>query len=281
MRNRGERLRRNDFDRYRIGSLSKGLAVLSIVANAKQPVSATVVAQYADLSTVTAYRLLTTLEAEGYIAQDAFTKRYSLSTKVLGLGFAYLNSLSYLERATPFLERLAQRTGEATSMAVLDQTEIVYVARVASRSLLSINLHVGSRLPAFYGAMGYVLLAALDETESNRRLASTTFRPPTRKGPQTRPAFVKNLSLVRRKGYAINDQFLEVGLRSAAAPVRDQTSAVIAAINIAVPAAAVSKRELVRSFAPSLIETARDISGMLGYGHGEWLAAKDAALKGA
>lgn len=264
MKNRGECLAKADFERYRIGALAKGLAILRAVAEAEEPLSASQIAEYGALNTVTAYRFLTTLQGEGYLEQDPFTKRYSLTPKVLELGFRYLNGLGFIERAEPFLRRLAQQTGETTNMAVLDETEIVFVARVASRSLFSINIQIGSRLPACFSAMGQVLLAALDRTEVLRRISGIEFNPPTGRGPQTAQDLISILRHVSRKGHAINDQDLEIGIRSAAAPVCTESGAIVASINIAVPATRVSKSQLKTSLVPLLMSTAHDISRALG-----------------
>jgi IclR family pca regulon transcriptional regulator len=145
-------------------------------------------------------------------------------------------------------------------MAVLDEAEVVYVARVGSRRILSANLGVGSRLPAHCTSMGKVLLAWLDEASLRRIAAGMTF---TRFTPRTVASFARlrdALRTVRRKGYAIDDQELDLGLRSCAAPVLDRGGAAVAAVNVSVSSARATHRDVEARYLPHLLATAREIS---------------------
>jgi len=265
MKTRGQAAGKRDFERYQIRSLCRGLDVLLLVARAERAVSVAEVAELSGLSAVTCYRFLMTLQAEGYVEQDPFSKRYGITPKVLGFGFSYLHGLGYVDRATPFLKQLAEKTKESTSMALLDDTEIVYIARYMAQSVLSINLPVGSRLPACFTAMGYVLMASLSDEELTRRLATVYFSAPNPHGPQTLPSLVERIRATRKLGYAINDQYLEKGIRSAAAPIYGPLGNVVAAINLSAPVTRVSMGALSSKILPLLLRTASSISIALGY----------------
>jgi len=258
-----------ELERYRVGSLAKGLQLLRLFAKEQRALTLSEVAQKIGWNKVTTYRFLVTLQAEGYIDQDAVSKQYSMTSRVMDLGFGYLNGLGYPERALPYLRRLSEATGHSTNLSVLDGTEIVYLARVASRSLLSMNLHVGARLPAYCTSMGKVLLAGLSEPELEACLSRLRFDARTPKTLHRRRDLLTVLQTVRRQGFAINDQELEVGLRSAAVPVLDSQSRVVAAINVSVPAAHVTVAELTGTLVPRLIATGREISATLGKAYAE------------
>jgi len=208
----------------------------------------------------TAFRYLATLVSLGYLELDRQSRRYRPTVKVLRLGAAYLAALTTPELALPHLERLSERLGESVNMAVLDEAEVVYVARVGSRRILSTNLGVGSRLPAHCTSMGKVLLAWLDEASLRRIVARMTF---TRFTPRTAASAARlrdALRTVRRKGYAINDQELDLGLRSCAAPVLDRSGAAVAAVNVSVSSARATREDVETRYVPHLLATARDIS---------------------
>jgi len=178
--------------------------------------------------------------------------RFSLRPRVLELGFAYLSSLSLPEIAGPHLEALVAQVNESSSLSVLDDTDIVYVARVPTRRIMSITLAVGTRLPAYATSMGRVLLAALPDAELEERLSRIELRALTPRTVTARAALREVLDQVRRQGYAVTDQELEQGLRSAAVPIHDASGAVIAALNVSVHASRASMPELrARFLAPA------------------------------
>ncbi|TAM87912.1 HTH domain-containing protein [bacterium] len=264
MKDRGQRPTRPDLERYRVESLSKGLRILALLCRSERAMSLSELAEQLHWNRTTAYRFMATLQAEGYVDQDPITKSYALTARVMDLGFSYLNALSFPERSLPYLNRLSTATGHSCNLSVLDGTEIVYVARVASRSLLSVNLHVGSRLPAYCTSMGKVLLAWLPPQEMQAVLAGMRIEARTPKTVRTLRELLRLLGATRRSGYAVNDQELEIGVRSAAAPIYDGKHHVIAALNVSVPAAHCTLPQLTRDIVPRILETARDISIAIG-----------------
>jgi IclR family pca regulon transcriptional regulator len=187
---------------------------------------------------------------------------FSLTPRVLSLGWAYLSSLNLWDVAQPHMEELADRTKESCSVATLDLPDVVYVARVPTRRIMTISLGVGTRLPAHCTGMGRVLLAALTDAELDAFLGDARLEAFTER-TITAPAGVRaEVERVRESGWALVDQELEIGLRSIAAPLRAQ-GATIAALNVAVAAARVPLEELREAMLPELLRTAQLISDAL------------------
>ncbi|MCZ2805500.1 helix-turn-helix domain-containing protein [Modestobacter sp. VKM Ac-2983] len=241
-----------------VEALARGLDVLACF-DADHPVmSLSDVAAAAGLARPTARRLLLTLEELGFVrsADGAFR----LTPKVLTLGMAYVGALGLWEIARPHLEALVARTGESSSMAQLDGSDIVYVARVAVPKLITLRVEIGTRFPAVQTSQGKVLLAALSPAELDATLAQ-----PSRAGL---PAYIgrsadqlqAELTEVRARGWALADEELAPGVRSVAVPVRDGTGAVRAAMNVTVHAAETSTDQLLTEHLPRLLRTAGDVS---------------------
>jgi IclR family pca regulon transcriptional regulator len=185
--------------------------------------------------------------------------RFSLSPRVLELGYAYLSSLTLPEVAQPHMETLVAEVNESSSISVLDGTEIVYVARVPTRRIMSITLSVGTRLPAYATSMGRVLLAALPAEELEARLAQTDLQPLSAHTITDPDALRAVLERVRRQGWAAVDQELEQGLRSLAVPIRDGSGTTVAALNVSVHATRGSMATLRRDVLPLAQRAARAI----------------------
>jgi IclR family pca regulon transcriptional regulator len=250
-------------------SLERGLAILSTFTATRPLLGVSELAREVGLSRSSAHRYIATLAKLGYLQQDAATRRYRLGPRVVDLGFSAINSMELRQIASPDLQALSDSSGHTVNMAVLDGADIVYVERCRSASLgqrdIDLNLHVGSRLPAYCTSMGKVLLAGLSDDELEARVAMIDFQ---RRGPNTitaRGALLAELALVRERGLAVNNEELAYGLRSIAAPVRDQGGEVVAAINLAVHRSLVSMEDLVVRLGPMLQATARAISRRGGY----------------
>ena len=219
------------------------------------------VARATGLTRAAARRFLLTLVELGYVHFDG--SRFSLRPRVLELGFAYLSSLSLPELAAPYMEALVARINESSSISVLDDTDIVYVARVPTRRIMSITLAVGTRLPAYATSMGRVMLAALPAAELEERLSRIVVRPLTPRTVKDHDGLRRILDQVRKQGYAVVDQELEQGLRSAAVPIRDASGTVVAALNVSVHASRASMQELRGAFVPPVQEAAAAIEAEL------------------
>jgi IclR family transcriptional regulator, pca regulon regulatory protein len=221
------------------------------------------VAEKTGLARAVVRRFLYTLVELGYVITDG--KYFRLTAKILDLGYAYLSSFSLPKIAERFLEEVTLETKESSSASVLDGDEIVYVARVQTRRIMSVSLGIGSRLPAFCTSMGRVLLANLPADALEKYLKSTKFQRFTEKTISDSEMLRKELSSVFKQGYALVDQELEIGLRSLAVPVFAGGGRAVAAINIGTQAARISKSEVLQQFLPVLRKAAKNISSCLGH----------------
>jgi IclR family pca regulon transcriptional regulator len=241
-----------------VEALARGLDVLACFDAERPAMTLSEVAAAAGLARPTARRLLLTLEELGFVRASGGA--FQLTTKVLTLGMAYVGALGLWDIARPHLEALVGRTGESSSMAQLDGSDIVYVARVSVPKLIALRVDIGTRFPAVQTSQGKVLLAALSPTELEATLAE-----PSRAGlppyiGRTAAQLHDELTEVRARGWALADEELAPGVRSVAAPVRDGTGTVRAAVNVTVHAAETSTEVLLRDHLPLLLRTAGDVS---------------------
>jgi IclR family pca regulon transcriptional regulator len=244
-----------------VQSLERGLAVIRAFGEDRPELTLSEVAQHTGLTRAAARRFLLTLADLGYVHADG--RRFSLSPRVLELGYAYLSSLSLPEIAEPHLERLAAEVRESSSVSVLDGDEIVYVARVPTSRIMRVAINVGTRFPAHATSMGRVQLAALAESELDAYLARADLRALTA-NTVTDPARLRaELDRIRAQGWALVDQELEEGLRSVAAPIRDRAGRVVAAVNVSAHASRASRDTVRRVLLPPLLATAGRIEADL------------------
>jgi IclR family pca regulon transcriptional regulator len=252
-------------------SLERGLRILSELAENGPVLGIADLARAVGLNRSTTHRYVATLAGLGFLQQDPDTRKYSLGPRVVELGFAAISSMEITGVAAAHLQTLSDETGCAASMAVLDGADIVYVERRRSRRqtgvAVDLNLHVGSRLPAYCTSMGKVLLAYRDPVALRPLLDRMDL---ARRGPRTitvREQLVTALAKVRQSGLAVNDEELAPGLRSLAAPIRDRSGQVVAAINIAVHLTTwtASLESVVDRLSAPLLRTAADISHQLGF----------------
>ena len=240
-----------------VQSLARGLAVIRAFDAEHTELSLSEVARITGLTRAAARRFLHTLVDLGYMRADA--GRFSLRPKILELGYAYLSSMSLPEMAMPHLEQLVEKVHESSSVSVLDGDEVVYVARVPTKRIMTVAISVGTRFPAYATSMGRVLLAARSEQWLDGYFASAKLRRLTTHTIAEPDALRAELARVREQGWALVDQELEEGLRSIAAPIRDRHGRVIAAMNVSASASRRSIDEIVTSLLNPLLETARRI----------------------
>lgn len=241
-----------------IQSLARGLAVIDSFSRDRTSQTLSDVAQVTGLTRATARRVLLTLTDLGYVRQNG--RSFSLSPKVLDLGYSFLSSFRVVDLAQPSMERLVDDLQESSSMSVLDGPDVVYVARVPTKRIMTISLGLGSRLPAYPTSMGRVLLAALGQEELDRYLETTPLVPLT-EHTITDPARLRQeLTTVRSAGYALVDQELEVGIRSVAAPITSADGHVVAALNVSGHASRVTVAQLRQRYLPRLLEAAAETS---------------------
>lgn len=241
-----------------VEALARGLEVLGTFDAAHPSLTLSEVATAAGLARPTARRLLLTLEELGYVRSAGGS--FTLTPKVMSLGMAYVASLGLWEIARPHLQALVSQTGESSSMAQLDGSDIVYVARVSVPKIIALRVEVGTRFPAARTSQGKVLLAGLppDELEVVLATPSRAGLPPVE--PRRPEDLAGELSQVRARGWALADEELAPGVRSVAVPVRDGSGTVRAAMNVTVHAAETSTQTLLREHLPLLLRAAGDVS---------------------
>ncbi len=249
-------------------SLERGLAILGCFTPARPVLGIANIADELGMSRSTTHRYVITLVALGYLEQVA-SRKYRLGLRVTDLGMSALNATGLRQHAHSYLEELRKRTGYTANLGVLDGTEVLYVERVRSlrrvQSNIDLNLHIGSRLPAYATSMGKLLLANLPEAEQAERIAEMKL---AKRGPNTitgKRALREELSGIRDAGFAVDDEELVSELYAIAAPVRNETSDVVAAINLVAHSSMISLAELVDALVPHLVSTADLISARLGY----------------
>jgi IclR family pca regulon transcriptional regulator len=246
----GTQARDSDF----VQSLDRGLAVIRAFGPDRERLSLSEVARATGLTRAAARRFLLTLVRLGYVRSHG--REFSLRPRVLELGYAYLSGLALPKVAEPHLETLSAKLHESSSISVLDGHHIVYVARVAQKRIMTVDISVGTRFPAYAASMGRVLLAALSPEALDKYLDEATFEALTER-TVIDPDQLREIVLeVGRQGYAIVDQELEYGLRAIAAPIRDPSGAVIAAINVSAHASRLTPDAMRTQLLPHLLHTA-------------------------
>jgi IclR family transcriptional regulator, pca regulon regulatory protein len=252
-----------------VQSLSRGLDVIRAFGPDHQQMTLSDVARRTGLTRAAARRFLLTLAQLGYVRIDG--RSFSLTPRVLDLGYAYLAGLSLTQVAQPHLEDLVELTHESSSVAVLDGRDIVYVVRVPTKRIMTVAISVGTRFPAWATSLGRVLLAGLSPEELDAHLAATELTPLTKRTITNLTRLRTVIDQVASQGFATTDQELEDGLRSAAAPIRNRVGTVIAAINVSAHATRVTMDQLRRDLVPEVLKTARRIE--------DDLAASDGAFR--
>ena len=246
-----------------VQSVERAFAVIRAFAKATEPLTISDVARRTALTRAAARRFLLTLQRLGFV--HAANGGFRLGPAVLELASTYFSTSSLADASQPVMEDVVERLHESSSVSVLEGTDILYVARVPTKRIMSVNLAIGVRLPAFATSMGRVLLAHLPNDQLEAYFAAATFQRLTPQTVSSEADLRRVLKQVRQQGWAMVDQEVEVGVRSAAAPIRDQSGRVIAAINVSAHASRVNLRQLRRTHVPVVVDAARRISLALGW----------------
>ncbi|MGI4777347.1 MAG: IclR family transcriptional regulator domain-containing protein [Janthinobacterium lividum] len=244
-----------------VQSFARGLQVIRSFSARAQRQTLSEVAAASGLTRAGARRILLTLQTLGYVETDG--KLFALTPRILELGFAYLSSMPIWNRAEPVMDALVAQVQESCSAAVLDDTDIVYVMRVATQKIMSISLGVGSRLPASCTSMGRLLLADLGEAEARSRIRASSREALTRHTVTDAEAVLARVLQAGRQGWCLVDQELEEGLVSIAAPIVNRVGRTVAALNISGQANRTSAEVMRETMLPRLLAAARRISALL------------------
>ena len=249
---------RRDSDPDFVESIARGFDVLKAFDRSRPSMSLSEVAAATDLARPTARRILRTLTMLGYVR--ASNGSFELTPRVLELGVTYVQSLGLWDVARPHLEDLVAKTHESSSVAQLDGSDIVYVARVAVPKIIALAVHIGTRFPAPATSLGKVLLAGLEPDALDKALAEPSRAGVAPRWQPDRAELETVLREVRAQGWALTDEQLASGIRSVAAPVRDGSGRVVAAVNVTVHAAETPVERLRDEYLPMLLDTAGRIS---------------------
>ncbi|HEY7263555.1 MAG TPA: IclR family transcriptional regulator C-terminal domain-containing protein [Trebonia sp.] len=240
-----------------VQSLERGLSVIRAFDAEHPKLSLSEVAALTGLSRAAARRFLHTLVHLGYMHNNA--GRFALRPKILELGYAYLSSLTLPEVAMPHLEELVEEIRESSSVSELDGEDVVYIARVPTKRIMTMTISVGTRFPAYATSMGRVLLASQPEDWLDKYLASVNLLGLTGHTITSPAGLRQELRNIRGRGWALVDQELEEGLRSIAAPIKDGDGKVVAAINVSTHAGRRSLDSIVADLLRPLLATAERI----------------------
>jgi len=252
-------------DRNFVESIERGMNVFSFIVNSKKAVGITQISKALNLSLGSVQRVTYTLQKLGYLRKDEEIQKYSIGHNGLVLGLGIVKDLDLKRVAHPYLRELSAEIDETVNLAVLDGIQIVYLDRVKTGQIININLSVGSKLPVYCTSMGKSLLAFLPNDELLEILNKINLKPLTPNTITTKARLLRELEKVKKRGFSVNDKELDIGLRSVAAPVRNEHGTVVAAVNIAVPSSRVTFEELRTKFADKVIHLSRVISEALGY----------------
>ena len=240
-------------------SLERGLAVLQAFSQERRVLTTSQISQRTGIPRAAVRRCLYTLTKLGFVTEED-NRLFSLRPRVLKLGHAYLATTPLAHAAQPVLRHISTTLNESSSVAILDGDEILYIARASTSRIMSIDLHIGSRLPAYCTSMGRVLLAHFSDEALDAYLDRTKLIQYTPRTIVSRDGLRSTLESVRTNGYALVDQELEIGLRSIAVPILGVGRQVTAALNVGVQAARVSTAEMESRILPVLREGAQELA---------------------
>ena len=250
--------------RYPIKVLNKSLSVLEILLQQGSAMNMTEISKKLDLYPSTTHRILDTLKHWGYVEQDFHTQKYQLGLKVLELGMAKLHQMDLAREATPYLKELVNQCNETVHLGVLEEGDVLYLAKEESSQTIRMISYVGKRAPLHCTALGKVLLAYLPEGERKKKLDKIEFPRLTENTITDKRELEKELNKVKEQGFALDIGENEKDVRCIAAPIMDYQGKVIAAISISCPAFRINEN-VQNNFKKALIETSKKVSKRLGY----------------
>ncbi len=242
-------------------SLARGLAVIRAFSDQRRSLTIAQISHKTGIPRAAVRRCLHTLKQLGYADSDA--NNFSLKPKILTLGYSYLSSTPLTVSALPYLNQISRTLNESCSLAVLDENEVLYVARSATSRIMSVALNTGSRLPAYCTSLGRVMLAYMPADALDAYLARTELKAYTHRTVVSPERIREILDGVRENGYAIVEEELEVGLRSIAVPVRGASGNVVAALNVGAQATRVTSKQMKEQFLPVLLRGAQELAVLL------------------
>ena len=252
-----------DPSEYNVRAVERALQILNSFDDQHPERGLSDIAQHVDLHKATAHRIITTLVNYGYLERCLDGQKYKLGLQLTDLGFKAIHRLDLRREAIPHMNQLIQKLGEACDLSIFDRGEVFYIEFVQGRYTLTVAAAVGQRLPPYCTASGKVFLADMP-VEYLRDIVKQPLVAHTPKTITSMDKLLITLEQVRKKGYALDDEEMELGIRAVSAPIRNQSGMVIAALSIPGPTSRLTDETLSR-IAKTLIETTKDISRRLGW----------------
>jgi IclR family pca regulon transcriptional regulator len=252
-------------DRDHVQSVAKCFAILGHLASPDSPFTLDDLTRRTGFNKTTCFRFLKTLRQLGLVEQNMDQKTYHLGPAMAALGLKALKGLNLRQAALPVMQALRDETEETVNLSLLSGTEIIFVERVMSDYLVNVNINIGDRLPVYCASMGKVILAFMAEPHADAILAQLDFKSRTERTIVSAAAFKTELAEIKKRGYALNNEELEKGLRAVAAPIIGYTGEAFAAINIAWTTARHPSRRTFTDFAAKVVRAAEQISLAMGF----------------
>ncbi len=249
---------------YFVPGLRRGLLVLEILAGEARPMSVAEIAKHLGLTRSSVFRLTYTLVHMGFLDEVPDSKLLTLGPRVLNIGYAYLASKDLIEVARPELESLRDQTNVSAHLAILDQREILYLSCIQTRSGFLSTMNVGTRMPAYGAPMGWLLLTTLATQDLIALFNGMTFTPLTSQTPRNVTELARRVAVAAQQGFAISHGAVEPGGSSIAAPIRDRTGRVVAAIDISAPDSAFDLTQFETRDVAAVVASAQRIAERLG-----------------
>jgi DNA-binding IclR family transcriptional regulator len=260
-------------NRYTVPGLQRGLEILEAFSQENKPLSGAELSRRLNLPRASVFRLLQTLELMGFVERIGESSQYKLGLAVLRLGFGYLASLEITHLGQPILDRLSTSTGFSSHLVVRDHTQVVIVAKVLGRNSLFNSLQVGARLPAHATVIGRVLLSDFTIDQLHTLFNNVPLQAYTEHTPTSIARLAELIAQVKKQGHGISQGGFEMGISTIAAPVRDQSRQVVAALSITVPSQQIEPSNL-SPLLNELKRSALELSSLMGYRESVSLASK-------
>lgn len=250
--------------RYHVPALARGLEALRVLGDGK-PRNLTALAAAIGVTRSSAFRICQTLVHSRFLVHDQSTKTYAIGPAVLQLSQAWLGARDLVQVAFPYLQQLRDVTGWSAHLAELQGREAVYLARVATRRAIASTIEVGTRLPAHATSMGRVLLSGLSEAAVAELYAGSRLERFSPSTPTTTPKLLAQLRADVANGFAVQDEGFEPGVASVAAPVRDASGRIVAAVNVSAVSMLIREGELHGTMRSETVKAAAALSRALGW----------------
>ena len=251
-------------DLYRIHVIDRAAQILDCFGFDHQELSVSEIGAKTNLHRSTAHRILMALEYNDLIQQNPENGKYRLGIKLFRLGHQAVSHLNLREICRPFLTRIMNETKETVHLAVLDEDQVLYLDKVEGPHALRMPSRVGRRIPTYCTSLGKAMLSFLDDQEVKNIFRNQVLRPYTANTVKTLSQLLTDLRMIRKRGYSVDNEEIEIGLRCVGAPIKDYTGAMVGAISVAAPSARLSSQKI-HSVGKLVVTTAEEISEKLGY----------------